>query len=130
MANQTSAWFKKGIPCAIALALGCAPKAGELSAQEPDSAAASDPFFREEMTVEYWVQKADPSQPCPEENVGTDLCMLVTSDAVEPRRPRVCCDEPSAPAPAASSCDAADAGRGRACSLASASQLTTASYRP
>jgi len=40
MANQTSAWFKKGIPCAIALALGCAPKAGELSAQEPDSAAA------------------------------------------------------------------------------------------
>jgi len=123
MRIQASVGLEKGIPCAIAVALavGCAPRVGGLSASEPDS------FYREEMTVQYWVQKDDPSRPCPDENVGTDRCMLVTSDVVEPRAPRLCCDEPSDPAPAATSCDALEGARGPACSLASASRLTTAS---
>ena len=116
---QASRWWGNGIRCALALALGCAPRVGSLPVEEPEVAVepasssaarddgaaattsdASDPFFRGDPTVYYWMQKEHPSRPCPDANVGTELCLLMTFDAVNPHRPPPTWrDERPAPAP-------------------------------
>jgi len=119
MAVQASGWWEKGIRCALALALGCAPRVATLPVNEPERAieaasssgvrdtvaaatpaAASDPLFQEDATVEYWVQKDHPSRPCPDASVGTERCLLMTYEAVNARGPRLrWSDEPRQPAP-------------------------------
>lgn len=104
---QASRWWGNGTWCALALALGCAPRVASSPVEEPRVArepanssiarddgaaatpsAASDPFFLGNPTVHYWMQKDHPSRPCPDANVGTELCLLMTFDAVNPRGPR------------------------------------------